>query len=156
MKKMILSVVGLLLMGAASAMASNELVIHLTSGIAQRFVLISEQPTITFEGDNIVVKTTTAEVSYAMEDVNYFNYEDQTMTPIDEVTTADGMKITGDHISLSGLPAGSKVTVYGAAGQLYITETVDEDGHANVSLARLARGVYIINAANLSTKITKK
>ena len=136
-------------------MAGSELVIHLTKG-TQRFVLLSEQPTITFQGENIVVKTKTTEVTYAMEDVNYFNYENTSATAIGEITNDNGLKVSGDHIDLSGLPAGSKVKVYGVDGQLFITETADENGHTTISLANLATGVYIVNANNISTKITKK
>ena len=64
MKKKVLSVVGLLLMGAATAMASNTLVLHLASGQTQRFVLLNEQPTISFTGDDVVVKTSTSEMVY--------------------------------------------------------------------------------------------
>ena len=156
MKKVILSVVGCLLLGAATAMASNELVIHMITGTTQRFVLINEEPTISFSGDNIVVKTNTTELVYAMEDVSYFNYEN-TPTEISGASSAsDGMTIDGDHIAFSGLPAGSKIYVYSPSGKVCMMETVDADGNASLSISALPRGIYVINANKISTKITKK
>ncbi len=154
MKKQILSVVGLLLMGAATAMASNTLVLHLASGQTQRFVLLNEEPSISFNGDNVIVKTSTSELSYAMTDVKFFNYETET-TGI-EGAKADGMKIDGDRIVYDGLPAGSKVQVFDVAGHLCGSATADEAGHAVVSIAKFSAGVYMVNANKVSTKFTKK
>ena len=154
MKKMILSVVGLLLMGAATAMASNTLVLHLASGQTQRFVLIDEQPTISFNGENVIVTTSTSEMAYAMTDVKFFNYETET-TGI-EGAKAEGMKVEGDRIIYDGLPAGSKVQVFDVAGHLCGSATADEAGHAVVNITKFSAGVYMVNANNVSTKFTKK
>ena len=154
MKKQILSVVGLLLMGAATAMASNTLVLHLASGQTQRFVLLNEEPSISFNGDNVIVKTSTSELTYAMTDVKFFNYETET-TGI-EGAKADGMKIDGDRIVYDGLPAGCKVQVFDVAGHVCGTATADETGHAVVNITKFSAGVYMVNANNVSTKFTKK
>lgn len=154
MKKTLLSVVGLFLMGAATSQASNTLVLHLSSGQTQRFVLLSEEPTISFNGDNIVVKTSSSEMTYAMTDVKFFNYETET-TGI-ETAQGSGMKILSDRIVYDGLPVGSKVQVYDTSGLLCGSATVDEAGHAEVSIAKYAAGVYMVNANNVSTKFTKK
>ena len=157
MKRIVLSIVSLLMMSVTTLMASNELVIHLKTGTTQRYVLLDEEPTITFEGDNIVVKTSSAEYTYAMDDVTYFNYENSMVTSIDGIgTSSDGMQINGDYIAFSGLPAGCKIIVYGTGGQVCLTETADKDGNANISMVSLASGIYIISANNISTKITKK
>ena len=156
MKRMLLSVVGCLLFRIATTMASNVLVIHLASGVVERFVLLEEEPTITFSGDNIVIKTSSTEVTYAMETVSYFNYEDNAATSISGVEVADGVRVNGDIIAISGLPAGSKVFVYAAGGQICISEVANENGEATLNITSLARGVYIVNANNISTKITKK
>ena len=156
MKRKILSLVSCLLMGAATTMASNELVIHFHSGSTQRFVLLDEEPVITFADDNIIVKTTTSEVTYTMEEVNFFDYENSTPTAIGTVGDSDGMLVTGDRIVFNGLPAGSKIQVYATRGQLYLTATADANGHAELSLTTLPVGVYIVKAHQISTKITKK
>ncbi|MBP5258090.1 MAG: T9SS type A sorting domain-containing protein [Prevotella sp.] len=159
MKRIILSVVSCLLLGVATAMASNELVIHLTSGITQRFVLLNEEPVITFSGSDVIIKTSNTEVTYSMKEIEYFNYEDRIDTAISGVETDgvnNGMSLNGDMIVFSGLPAGSKIYIYGAGGQLMTTETVGDDGCANVSLSDFQRGIYLVKAANISTKITKK
>ena len=156
MKKFFLSIVSLFLLGAATTMASNVLVIQLTNGLSERFVLLNEQPTISFSGDKIVVNTSTSEHEYAMAAVNYFYYESAGTTDIEETVTPGGMNFMGDHIALSGLPAGSDVCIYGVGGQLYLKTVADADGNATIDLTSLLRGVYIVKANNISTKIAKK
>ena len=154
MKKEFLSVVGLLLVGAATALASNTLVLHFGSGQTQRFVLLNEEPTISFNGDNVIVKTSSSEMAYAMTDVKFFNYETET-TGI-EVTQTGGMKVDGDRIVYDGLPVGSKVQVFDVAGHLCGSATADEKGHAEVSIVKFSAGVYMVSAVGISTKFTKK
>jgi hypothetical protein len=161
MKRLILSVVSCLLLGAATTLANNVLVIHMQNGTVHRYELITVQPEISFSGDNVVVRVsdtatnTYTQATYAMKEVSFFNYERNNATAISGVD-ANNMKVDGDQISFSGLPAGSKVFVYTSGGQTCLTVTADDQGNASVSLSNLARGVYIINANNISTKITKK
>lgn len=154
MKKMFLSAIGCLLLGAATAMAGNVLVVHLMSGETYNYVL-SEEPVITFSGEKIIINTTNTEHQFSMEAVKFFNYELQNTTAIGEVTT-DGMRILGDRIVFSGLPANSPIYLYDTGGQLYLKTAADADGNAVVELSSISKGVYIVKANNISTKITKK
>lgn len=157
MKKRILSVVTCLVLGAVMSMAENVLVIHLSSGSDLRFVLLAEEPTISFVGENVVINTASTELVYDMDLVKSFSYEDaQTPTGVEGVKGNDGMKLDGDRLVLSGLPVGSHVQVFTAAGQLSMSATVGSDGTATLSLSQLARGVYVVKAHQISTKITKK
>jgi len=159
MKKFILSIVGLFLFGAATVMAQNVLVIHLTNGSEERLILLDEEPVITFSGDKIMIskKSSSTELELSMAAVNYFNYEGGSgTTSIEGTTTPDGMIFTGDHISFSGLPAGSDVFIYGVGGQLFMSTKADDEGNAYIDLTSLNTGVYIVKANNITTKITKK
>lgn len=158
MKKFILSIVGLFLFGAATVMAQNVLVIHLTNGSEERLVLLDEEPVITFSGEKILISknSSSTELELSMAAVNYFNYEGNGATRIEGTITPDGMSFTGDHISFSGLPAGSDVFIYGVGGQLFKATKADEEGNAFIDLTSMSTGVYIVKANNISTKITKK
>lgn len=155
MKKMLLFVVSCLLLGATTAIAGNVLVVHLMSGETYNYVLLNEEPTISFSGDKIVITTSTAEHQFAMEAVKYFNYENKSTTGIGDVS-ADGMRYTGDRIVFSGLPANCPIYIYGTGGQLHLKTAADAQGNAVVELSSLSTGVYIVKANNISTKITKK
>ena len=156
MKKFILSIVSLFLLGTATAMASNVLVIHLTSGETYRYILLEETPTISFQGDQIVVEASSGDVSFNMQAVTFFNYETQDATGIEEEISQEGMQMNGDRLAFNGLPAGCPIYIYGVGGQLYLKMTADADGSAVVDLTSLNKGVYIVKANEISTKITKK
>ena len=156
MKKFILSIVSLFLLGTATAMASNVLVIHLTSGETYRYILLEETPTISFQGDQIVVEASSGDVSFNMQAVTFFNYETQDATGIEEEISQEGMQMNGDRLAFNGLPAGCPIYIYGVGGQLYLKMTADADGSAVVDLTSLNKGVYIVRANEISTKITKK
>jgi hypothetical protein len=156
MKKFILSIVSLFLLGTATAIASNVLVIHLTDGTSYSYILLEEKPVINFQGDRILVTTSTTEHSFYMEAVTYFNYVTQDATGIEEEISQEGMQMNGDRIVFNGLPAGCPIYIYGVGGQLYLKMTADADGSAVVDLTSLNKGVYIVKANEISTKITKK
>lgn len=156
MKKFILSIVSLFLLGTATAMASNVLVIHLTSGETYRYILLEETPTISFQGDQIVVEASSGDVSFNMQAVTFFNYETQDATGIEEEISQEGMQMNGDRLAFNGLPAGCPIYIYGVGGQLYLKMAADADGNAVVDLTSLNKGVYIVKANEISTKITKK
>lgn len=142
---------------AAMAEASNQLIIHFTSGAEQRYVLVDDEPVISFVGDSIVVTTATTESRYDMTKVSYFNYETTTATSIASVGDGgNGINVDGNHIAISGVPAGSAVNVFDITGKAYIKMKADEKGQCDVSLDDLAPGVYIVSAYKISTKITKK
>lgn len=142
---------------AAMAEASNQLIIHFTSGAEQRYVLVDDEPVISFVGDSIVVTTATTESRYDMTKVSYFNYETTTATSIASVgDDGNGISVDGNHIAISGVPAGSAVNVYDITGKSYIKMKADEQGRCNISLDSLTPGVYIVSAYKISTKITKK
>lgn len=159
MKKFILSIVGLFLFGAATVMAQNVLVIHLKDGSDRRYILLDEEPVITFTSDKIVITSerNSTELGLAMADVSYFNYDGGNgTTRIEETVVPGGMNLTGDQLALSGLPAGSDIYIYGVGGQLFMETKADDEGNAVIDLTSLNTGVYIVKANNISTKITKK
>lgn len=157
MKRIFLSALTCLLL-AVTAHASNVLVLHWTSGVETTYVLTDDQPVMTFQGDSIVVTTKTSESRIDMTKVSFFRYVlDGEATAIGDISTGtDGVAIHGNRIDLSGLPAGSAVNLYDTAGKLYKALKADADGRCTVSIDDLARGVYIIRAWHVATKISKK
>ncbi|MGN1253960.1 MAG: hypothetical protein ACI4T9_05170, partial [Prevotella sp.] len=136
--KKIFALLASCLLTVAAAHASNTLILHLTNGQTISYVLLQEQPVLCFQGDSIIVTTSTSKSNYDMHDVSYFNYDTSTPTGIKETTTDKGMQRNGNHLSFDGLPAGSTVTVYDTAGQLYLQTKADGQGHAELSLDELA------------------
>lgn len=157
MKRSILMILALLVAGVTTALASNALVVHMKSGETHTYVLLDEEPTIAFSGDNIVITARSAEATYAMSDVDFFNYENNAATSITGVGDGEkGMHRSGNTLIFDGLPAGSSVLVFTLGGQLNIKVKADDNGHAEVDLQSLPEGVYIVKAHNVSTKIAKK
>lgn len=161
MKNFILFLLCCLVAPLAAHADDNTLVLHFTDGTEMRYILNDDTPVMTFEGDSIVVTTQTVGTTgrYDLTDVDYFKYEVYDANAIVNVNTGadgNGLSVKGNRVDISGLPAGSSVFIYDTVGKLYSSLKADAQGRCSLSLDNLARGVYIIKAYHISTKITKK
>lgn len=152
-----------LLMLLAGAKAQNAMLIHYTEPTASDMVIVlQDKPVVSFAGDSIIVSSDDgSKVSLDMTKVDYFKY-DVNSTIITDITgitdggDGDGLSMRGNHIYLSGLPAGSPVYLYDTVGKIYKSLKADSEGKCDISIDDLARGVYIVKAYHISTKISKK
>ena len=77
-----------------------------------------------------------------------------------EKTTLNGselsLKVNGNIISISGLPASKAVRVYALDGSCILETISDSEGHANLSTGRMSQGTYLIKAGSCSAKLAIK
>lgn len=64
-------------------------------------------------------------------------------------------KVT-DRLSVAGLAEGDVVAVAALSGAVVATAKADAEGHATISLADAAAGVYVVSVKSFSTKIVKQ
>lgn len=158
MKRIIFSLACCLMAVAAQAQTDAMILTSDEDGTAVEYAL-SDNPRVSFSGDNVVVTTTSTEATYyAMAKKFTVKYgKSGSVTSIDGIST-DGNAVSqdGSTIRLSGLPAGSGVYLYDVSGKVHKSLKADADGRCELSLADVARGVYIVKAYRVSAKITKK
>lgn len=126
-----------------------------TGGVNTTFFL-TEDPVITYEGDNLVVTSTEKTITVAANQVVSINLEGlSTPTGIHQAETSRPA-ITHGQAHMTGLPAGSQVQLFNEGGQLLDTLTASADGDVTLDLNKHPRGIVIVKTATQTFKITNK
>lgn len=120
----------------------------------------AHKPVITYIGDEICVETSSESVSFKQADVEKVTLEN-TSTPagIEEVENdviAPEIMQANNQIKLSDFTPGTNVCVYTINGQLVAMYEIEDDGSLLLSFANLQKGIYIIQANNLTHKFIIK
>lgn len=143
MKKLILTLT-LVAASFASAHAEWALKVSLADGSEPTYVL-AEKPAITFEGQNMVIKTSDASTEYPRADVI-------NMTFTSEVSSVEDITNTSSILSYVGgvvVAPDTDIMVYDLNGRMCIS------GHGEVSLDQLPAGIYIVATPYQTLKVIK-
>ena len=133
----------------------TSLILLLKDGTTQTFELAT-QPVITVAGTELKILANNADVSIPLTDVVRYTFQKRT-TGIDEVDTNQEVIDYKDGVlTLSGLEAGTPISLYTIDGRLLQAHTVADDGTYRQSLASLRQGVYVVKVNHKSYKIMKR
>ena len=133
----------------------TSLILLLKDGTTQTYEL-AEQPVITVVGTGLKIVANHADVSILLSDVVRYTFQKRT-TGIDEVDTNQEVIDYKDGVlTLSGLEAGTPISLYTIDGRLLQAHTVADDGTYRQSLASLRQGVYVVKVNHKSYKIMKR
>lgn len=133
----------------------TSLILLLKDGTTQTYEL-AEQPVITVVGAELKIVANHADVSIPLSDVVRYTFQKRT-TGIDEVDTNQEVIDYKDGVlTLSGLEAGTPISLYTIDGRLLQAHTVADDGTYRQSLASLRQGVYVVKVNHKSYKIMKR
>lgn len=155
-----LTITILLLMLAMTIGAQNatqRLVVWQKSGEKVYFDL-TEEPETTFEGTQLVIKTTKATAYYQLENVLRYTYEG-TKTAIDGPRLRPGeivFRQGADQMAFEGLSDGTRIDVYTLDGKLLKSQTARGSQQSVVSLASQPAGTYIVKVGNATYKFLKR
>lgn len=101
-------------------------------------------------------------VSYAYADVQRVLIEEDVVSGVDDVTVSKEAQhvvfcVSDNTLSVSGLSAHERITLYATNGKLMVNEQADAEGKASISLSLLQKGVYVVGTQNgMSYKLFKK
>ena len=138
--------------------SSKTLVVLTKNGGKTEFVL-SEQPKVLFEGKNLRITSTKADVTYALTDILRFTYVNTNPTGINEIAEMDDpteVSYQDGTLVLSQLKEGAIVGVYSLDGKLLQQLRASHSGTYRLSLSSLPKGVYIVKADTITYKIMKR
>ena len=141
------------LLSALSAYADEARVVIRQKSGGETVLQLDTNPVITFSGEDMVVTTSLTSISFPLADVDSYTASDGT-TGIRPVVSAP--RFADGRIIFSGLAAGSVVSVYTPDGRLISRQRADGSGRADISLASLPKGIYVVRAQDNSIKITNK
>lgn len=147
------------LLTAPAAKGQNELVVQCSDGSTTVYAL-SQQPVVAFESANLVITAGEAEATFARAEVEQFFFR--------PVGTGIGKLSSGaperrvrfaapDLIAVSGIAEGDALRLVTVDGRMAAANIDRAAGTANISLAGLPTGIYIVQINQTNTiKILKK
>ena len=140
---------------AAKAEVKECLVVHDNDG-KKTFYVLEDTPTVTFVGENLHVKSESAEADHLLSSVAKFTFESGEASVKDLLDDECRITVRNNEVLLEGFKAGSPVNVYSLAGVRVLAEAVGTDGTATVSLSQLNVGVYVVSTVSKSIKVVVK
>ena len=122
----------------------------------------ASKPEIAVATDGITVTSTTSDVvSYTFDEVQRFYFVDNIETGIQEVKAGSAthpvFSCNNGVITVSGLKAAERVSVFSIGGSKVGEAKADNAGCANVDLSGTTNGVYVLSTGSgVSFKLLKK
>ena len=143
--------------GTIAQDTTQRLVVWQKSGEKVYFEL-AEEPETTFEGTQLVIKTTKTTVFYQLENVLRYTYEG-TMTAIEGKKLRPGEVIFrqgSNQMAFDGLADGTRIDVYALDGKLLKTMKSLGGQQTVISLAGQPAGTYIVKIGDATYKFLKR
>ena len=138
---------------------SGKTLVVLTKNGAKTEFVLSEKPKVLFEGKNLRITSSKADVTYALSDILRFTYENTDPTGINQLAeTEDPTEVSYQDgtLVLSQLKEGAVVGVYSLDGKKVQQLRANHKGTYRLSLSSLPKGVYIVKADTITYKIMKR
>lgn len=155
MKKILVLFIGILASISIYAQDKNTLVVKLTDGSINTYVL-SNKPIITMQANNVVISGV-ASTTYARSEVEkfYFIYDDASGVESIGKENMAFIYEDGNNIYITGLEERTTVSVVSIDGKIFSTQKVDGTGRVAISLGNHPKGIYIISFGGKSIKIRR-
>ena len=121
-------------------------------------LLLTETPRVTCGAETFIFKAGATTLEYLTTDVKEFTLEDKSATSINNVSKVKNFGTIardGNMLRLSGFAPNETVRVCKLSGEQEATYVTDSDGSLIFSIDNLGRGIYVVNAASTTIKITQ-
>lgn len=125
------------------ALASNyELIVSLNNGTTETY-LLSDNPLILFEANNMVVKTESVETSYQVEDVLKYIVINNTSNGVDKVVSASDFSFSIDN-KIVHIYGATFAGIYSIDGRMIVSNR-SETKDIHLDMTSCGNGIYVIN-----------
>ena len=144
--------------GPNPSVESNTCLIVWLSETRKDYYLLSEKPKVTMNNGDFTLTTTNTTVYYNFADVLKFTLGEKEGTAIESLAAEAGPSVERqyDRVVFTGCKPESTIYIYNVGGQLLDTQRADGSGRAEVSIASLAAGVYVVKSDSVTIKIAKR
>ena len=115
------------------------------------------RPTITYEGDNLVMTCGGNCVQYTLKGLEKITFT-TIATGIGNLPELKQLtfSFSDDRIDVAGAKAGEPVRIYDTTGRMVDMLYTDGEGRQTISFSPMQKGVYIVQIGNTSYKLLKK
>ena len=133
------------------------LVVWKKDGSKYAFAL-TEKPKVTFSESSVMINSKSISVSYNLEDMAKFTYEegDNTIIRNLENDKVSSFKFDGELLIFPSLEFGSTVSIHTLNGSVVFSRFIDVAGDYSFPLLHLDKGVYLVSINGVTYKIVKK
>lgn len=132
----------------------TQLIVWAKNGEKVAF-LLSENPKIKFSETDIIITSKDMIVTYSLENMLRFTYENEINTSVINVND-NLLKFDGEVLLFPNLKVNSNIAVYTLVGKVVFSKTTDVNGDFLLPVSYLEAGVYIVNVNGIIYKILKK
>ena len=117
--------------------------------------LLSAHPSVTFSGDELVLKTDDIEVAYPLTASAKFEFVEapEEAAGIRSTQADPSFKITADEIVISHVCPNSAVSIYNLSGQVVKSGQANSEGRVIMNPLNLSKGTYIVKSEQVTFKI---
>ena len=155
MRKLLICVIAA---ATTMAKAQSTMVVQSSNDDSKRSgVALSDIEKVTFEGNNVVVKTSNgADKKFDMNAFNKVTFDNSPVGIAGTKAEKDGLQFVydGENISVSGLKAATAVVVYNAAGAVVASKKTWNGNKLSVS--GLPEGMYLLSVKGVPYKFLRK
>lgn len=153
--KKILIFFSLLLTTHALAEEMNAMVLHLASG-TELTCMFDERPTVTFEGDELVLTTHMNVMRYQASDVKKFTYTYLEANSINNIKKSRvNIFFDGNILRAVNLQPNSIVDIYTIDGIQVVSAKTDRNGNVSLPIPHSSGMVYVVKTSVANFKISK-
>ena len=137
--------------------SKTNFIVWLTNGQKHTYSL-DEKPKVTMSNGDFTLTTTNTTAYYSFSDVLKFTLEEKEGTAIEGLAAEAGPSVERqyDRVVFTGCKPESVIYLYNVGGQLIDTQRTDSNGRAEVSIAGLAAGIYVVKSDSVTIKIAKR
>ena len=161
MRKTLTTLLLVLLSVSLYAGEKKVLSVLMTDGTNVCFYL-SEQPLVTFVGEDVKITSVSEEAVVARTLVERFEFLEAMPTHIEKVEMDEGEMVkecfdfSEEAVKISGLATDGKVNVFTLKGQVVASAMPDGEGNVTVAIESLPAGLYLINYNETTIKFIKR
>lgn len=137
---------------------STHLVISSKDGTQVAFAL-QEQPRLTFVESELRVLTSKLDVSYALENMANFTYEERDTVSSNVINLQEtGVMyfLNNEYIVFPSLTEGTEISLATITGAMIFSQKLTQAGEYTCHLSHLMPSVYLLKVNNLTYKIIKR
>lgn len=155
MKKIFILIIGIIISSVLYAQEKNALIVKLTDGNTNTFVL-SDRPVVTMLEGNVTISGS-ASATYLRSEVEKFYFDFVDVTGVEFVYGENIMVhyVDGENVRITGLKENVVAILTTLDGKVINTQKSDAIGRVVISLKNYPKGVYIISLGNRNVKIKK-
>lgn len=120
-------------------------------------ILLKDHPKVSIENSLVKVLTDSNEISYQATPSVRFNFLDYDPTYVNKISKdAVAFKIDQNIIEAYNLVPYLKITISDLSGRIIKSTSADTNGHINIDIFELPKGVYVFSSSDHNFKFLKK